>query len=100
MALPLTDTFDGVEIVRFPLSLPADLTYGRVAQSQVSLLGRITRMFVMAHYLEAQYRATVRAARQHRRRRRARALGDSNRSCRGSGCPTIAGAKRHHDARW
>ncbi len=64
-ALPPTDTFDGVEIVRFPLSLPADLTYGRVAQSQVNLLGRITRMFVMAHYLEAQYRATVRAAQQH-----------------------------------
>lgn len=64
-SLPSTDTFDGVEIVRFPLTLPSDLTYGRVAQSQVSLLGRITRMFVMAHYMEAQYRATVRAARQY-----------------------------------
>jgi glycosyltransferase involved in cell wall biosynthesis len=63
-ALPLTDTFDGVEVVRFPLTLPPDLTYGRVAQSHVSLLGRVTRMFVMAHYLEAQYRATVRAARR------------------------------------
>ena len=63
-ALPLTDTFDGVEVVRFPLSLPSDLTYGRVAQSHVSLLGRVTRMFVMAHYLEAQYRATVRTARR------------------------------------
>src|SRR2546428_3658006 len=41
-ALPPTDTFDGVEIVRFPLTLPSDLTYGRVAQSHVSLMGRIT----------------------------------------------------------
>jgi glycosyltransferase involved in cell wall biosynthesis len=63
-ALRSTDTFDGVDIVRFPLTLPSDLTYGRVAQSQVSLLGRVTRMLVMAHYLEAQYRATVRAARR------------------------------------
>jgi glycosyltransferase involved in cell wall biosynthesis len=61
-----TDTFDGVDIVRFPLNLPADLTYGRVAQSHVDLLGRITRMLVMTHYLEAQYRTTVRAARRVR----------------------------------
>ena len=63
-ALRSTDTFDGVDIVRFPLTLPSDLTYGRVAQSQVSLLGRVTRMLVMAHYLEAQYRATIRSARR------------------------------------
>ena len=38
-ALPgvaLRDAFDGVEVVRFPLELPADLLYGRVAQSRVS----------------------------------------------------------------
>ena len=28
------DNFDGVKVVRFPLELPVDLTYGRVAQSQ------------------------------------------------------------------
>ena len=64
-SLPATDSFDGVEIVRFPLELPVDLTYGRVAQSQVNLVGKIARVAVMAHYLEAQYRATVRAAREH-----------------------------------
>ncbi len=63
-SLPLHDTFDGVDIVRFPLNLPPDLTYGRVAQGRVSALGRVTRMVVMAHYLEAQYRATVRAVRR------------------------------------
>src|SRR4026209_1281821 len=34
-SLAREDVFDGVKIVRFPLDLPADLTYGRVAQSQV-----------------------------------------------------------------
>ena len=64
-SLPTTDSFDGVEIVRFPLELPPDLTYGHVAQGQVmSLFGRVTRMFVMARYMEAQYRATVRVARR------------------------------------
>ena len=63
-ALPATDAFDGVDIIRFPLTLPSDLTYGRVAQSHVSLLGRLTRVLVMAHYLEAQYRATVAVARR------------------------------------
>src|SRR2546427_8943566 len=41
--VPSRAAFDGVEIVRFPLTLPPDLTYGRVAQSHVSLLGRVTR---------------------------------------------------------
>ncbi len=62
--LPAAETFDGVEIVRFPISLPMDLTYGRVAQSRVSPLGRVTRLAVMAHYLEAQYRHTVRVGRR------------------------------------
>ena len=38
---------------------PSDLTYGRVAQGKVSLLGRFARLAVMSHYMEAQYRATV-----------------------------------------
>ena len=58
------DTFDGVKIVRFPLELPADLTYGRVAQSRVTWLGRFARLAVMANYLEAQYRAIRAEARE------------------------------------
>jgi len=58
-SLPRSDMFDGVEIVRFPLELPPDLTYGRVAQSRVSWLGRFARVAVMAHYMEAQHRAIM-----------------------------------------
>jgi glycosyltransferase involved in cell wall biosynthesis len=63
-SLPRCDTFDGVRIVRFPLELPPDLTYGRVAQSQVSWLGKFARVAVMAHYLEAQHRAILSEARE------------------------------------
>src|SRR5919112_5720082 len=63
-SLSREDMFDGVKIVRFPLNLPADLTYGRVAQSRVSFLGRFARVAVMANYLEAQYRAVVAEARE------------------------------------
>ncbi len=63
-SLSREDTFDGVRIVRFPLNLPADLTYGRVAQSRVSWLGRFARVAVMANYLEAQYRAIMAEARE------------------------------------
>ena len=63
-SLSREDTFDGVRIVRFPLNLPADLTYGRVAQSRVSWLGRFARVAVMANYLEAQHRAIMAEARQ------------------------------------
>src|SRR6476619_4054387 len=52
-SLAREDVFDGVKIVRFPLDLPADLTYGRVAQSQVSWLGKFARLGVMARYLAA-----------------------------------------------
>jgi len=58
------DMFDGVRIVRFPLELPADLTYGQVAQGRVSWLGRFARLAVMAHYLEAQYRAVLAEGRE------------------------------------
>ena len=57
------DSFDGVDVVRFPMELPVDLTYGRVAQSRVNVVGKFARLAVMAHYLEAQYRATLDAAR-------------------------------------
>ena len=63
-SLPRCDTFDGVQIVRFPLELPADLTYGRVAQSQVSWLGKFARVAVMAHYLDAQHRAIMNEGRE------------------------------------
>jgi glycosyltransferase involved in cell wall biosynthesis len=62
---PRSDMFDGVAIVRFPLQLPPDLTYGRVAQSRVSWLGRFARVAVMAHYMEAQYRAILTEAKQN-----------------------------------
>ena len=61
-SLPAVDTFDGVEVLRFPMELPVDLTYGRVAQSRVNFVGKFARLAVMAHYLEAQYRATLSAA--------------------------------------
>jgi glycosyltransferase involved in cell wall biosynthesis len=63
-SLPSAETFDGVEVLRFPMDLPADLTYGRVAQSRVSVLGKFARLAVMTHYLEAQYRATLAAAKE------------------------------------
>ena len=65
-ALSREDMFDGVRIVRFPLNLPADLTYGRVAQSRVTWLGRFARVAVMGNYLEAQYRAVMAEAREGR----------------------------------
>jgi glycosyltransferase involved in cell wall biosynthesis len=64
-SLPRHDAFDGVKIVRFPLELPPDLTYGRVAQSRVSWLGRFARVAVMTHYMEAQYRAILNEAMEH-----------------------------------
>jgi phosphatidyl-myo-inositol dimannoside synthase len=64
-SLPAEDRFDGVDVVRFPMELPSDLTYGRVAQGKVSMLGRFARLAVMAHYMEAQHRWTVSAAREY-----------------------------------
>ena len=53
------EEFDGVEVVRFPLSLPEDLTYGKVAQSRVGPLQRIQRVTSMARYLSAQARHSI-----------------------------------------
>src|SRR5437763_13259914 len=53
-ALPAAETFDGVNVVRFPMELPPDLTYGRVAQTRVNYLGKIARVLVMTQYLEQQ----------------------------------------------
>jgi glycosyltransferase involved in cell wall biosynthesis len=63
--MPAAEQFDGVEVRRFPMELPADLTYGRVAQSRINLMGKFARIAVMARYMEAQYQATVAAAREH-----------------------------------
>ncbi|HET6579368.1 MAG TPA: glycosyltransferase [Gemmatimonadales bacterium] len=60
-SIAASDSFDGVDVVRFPMELPVDLTYGRVAQSRVNIWGKFARLAVMAHYLEAQYRATLAA---------------------------------------
>src|SRR6476661_6976787 len=38
-SLPPIDNFDGVEVVRFPMEIPADLSYGHVAQTHVNWLG-------------------------------------------------------------
>jgi glycogen synthase len=64
-SLPASESFDGVKVIRFPMELPADLTYGRVAQTRVNYLGKIARVVVMSHYLQEQYRATMAAAREH-----------------------------------
>lgn len=60
------EEFDGVEVRRFPFDLPPDLTYGKVAQSKVSALGKLKRLTTMAGYMRAQYRATLEAGRQTR----------------------------------
>ena len=64
-SMPARESFDGVDVVRFPMELPVDLTYGRVAQSRVNFMGKVARVAVMAHYLEAQFRATMAVAREH-----------------------------------
>jgi glycosyltransferase involved in cell wall biosynthesis len=66
VAMSITERFDGVEVIRFPMELPLDLTYGRVAQTRVSFWGKFARVAVMAHYLEAQYRATLSVARDRK----------------------------------
>jgi glycosyltransferase involved in cell wall biosynthesis len=60
----LRETFDGVEVVRFPFDLPPDLAYGQVAQSKVTFGGRINRILIMARYLAAQYRHSVAEGRE------------------------------------
>jgi len=57
--VPARETFDGVEVIRFPFELPESLSYGRVAQSKVTKLARLNRLLIMARYLIAQYRHSV-----------------------------------------
>jgi len=65
---PARDEFDGVEIIRFPLRLPEDLTYGKVAQSAVNPWRRVKRLTTMLRYIVAQCRATAREIRRVRPR--------------------------------
>jgi glycosyltransferase involved in cell wall biosynthesis len=60
--VPASDQFDGVEVVRFRLKVPEDLTYGKVAQGAVDPRGKMRRLAVMAHYLRLQERWTRREA--------------------------------------
>ena len=62
--VPLSANMDGVEIRRFPLLLPADLAYGKVAQSKVGFVDKLVRLQVMGRYLRRQYRAVLEAARE------------------------------------
>jgi glycosyltransferase involved in cell wall biosynthesis len=64
--VPLRDELDGVEIRRFPLALPDDLAYGKVAQSKVGIADRLIRMQVMARYLWRQYQAMLECARDYK----------------------------------
>lgn len=64
--VPARETFDGVEVVRFPFELPEDLTYGRVAQSKVTQAAKLNRLVIMAQYLIAQYRHSVKEGRRFR----------------------------------
>ncbi len=57
------ETFDGVEVVRFKIELPDDLTYGKVAQSKVGPLAKINRLAAMAKYLRLQYESALTEAR-------------------------------------
>jgi len=57
--VPERETFDGVEVIRFPFELPESLSYGRVAQSKVTKLARLNRLIIMAQYIRAQYRHSV-----------------------------------------
>ena len=62
--VPLRANMDGVEIRRFPLLLPDDLAYGKVAQSKVGFADKLVRLQVMGRYLWRQYRAVLEAARE------------------------------------
>lgn len=58
------EVFDGVEVVRFPVSLPEDLAYGKVAQSRITALERVRRPLAIGRYLLAQRAALLREARR------------------------------------
>jgi glycosyltransferase involved in cell wall biosynthesis len=53
------EEFDGVEVVRFPLALPEDLAYSKVAQSRVGPRQKVARLAWMARYFTQQYRSAL-----------------------------------------
>jgi glycosyltransferase involved in cell wall biosynthesis len=57
------ESFDGVEVVRFDVAIPDELTYGKVAQSRVRKLSTPQRMVAMGRYLRLQRRAAIDAGR-------------------------------------
>ena len=58
------EEFDGVRVIRFPMELPEDLTYGKVAQSKVGAIARAKRIATMAGYTFKQALAGIRAGRK------------------------------------
>ncbi len=55
------ETFDGVDVIRFPMRLPESLLYGHVAQAKVTQWEKIGRLFSISNYLRLQYKHAVRA---------------------------------------
>lgn len=61
--LPTRDKFDGVEVVRFSLKVPEDLTSGKVAQTPVRGVNNLKRIAVMGRYFAKQTYATLKEGR-------------------------------------
>lgn len=59
------ESFDGVDVIRFSANIPADLSYGKVAQTKVGAGAKIRRLTAMAGYVRKQYTAALDAGRQH-----------------------------------
>ncbi|MGI9260487.1 MAG: glycosyltransferase [Woeseiaceae bacterium] len=54
------ETIDGVDVVRFQTDIPADLRYGKVAQSRIGPVSKLRRLLAMATYLRKQYKESCR----------------------------------------
>jgi glycosyltransferase involved in cell wall biosynthesis len=59
------ESFDGVDVIRFSANIPADLSYGKVAQTKIGAGAKIRRLTAMASYVRKQYTAALDAGRQH-----------------------------------
>lgn len=56
------ETFDGVDVIRFPINLPESLWYGHVAQDKVTRAQKIGRLFSISNYMRLQYKHNIRVA--------------------------------------
>ena len=56
------ETFDGVDVVRFPINLPESLWYGHVAQDKITRAQKIGRLFAISNYMRLQYIHNIRVA--------------------------------------